>query len=65
MSVPFGAASPPSKSDAVAVWADEHVSEKWGKKAAARVFHICDSGNDIEIEDPFAPGATSACRQAP
>ena len=27
-----------------------------GKKAAARVFHICDAGKDIEIEDPFAPG---------
>jgi len=42
--------------DDIAPWADANLSEKWGKKAAARVFHICDSGKDIEIEDPFAPG---------
>jgi hypothetical protein len=42
--------------DDIAPWVDENLSEKWGKKAAARVFHICDSGKDIEIEDPFAPG---------
>jgi hypothetical protein len=45
--------------DAVASWADDHVSEEWGKKAAARVFHICDSGKDIAIDDPFAPGAAT------
>jgi hypothetical protein len=45
--------------DAVAGWANEHVSEEWGKKAAARVFHICDSGKDIEIDDPFALGAAT------
>jgi uncharacterized protein DUF932 len=44
---------------AVAGWANDHVSEEWGKKAAARVFHICDSGKDIEIDDPFAPGAAT------
>jgi hypothetical protein len=38
---------------------DAHVSEEWGKKAAARVFHICDSGKDIEIDDPFALGAAT------
>ena len=27
-----------------------------GIGAAARVFHICDAGKDIAIEDPFAPG---------
>jgi hypothetical protein len=42
--------------DAVANWANNHVSEEWGKKAAARVFHICDTGRDVEIDDPFAPG---------
>ena len=36
-----------------------HVSEEWGKKAAARVFHICDSGKDIDIDDPFALGAAT------
>ena len=45
--------------DAVAGWANDHVSEEWGKKAAARVFHICNSGKDIEIDDPFAPGAAT------
>ncbi len=34
-------------------WANEKLSEKWGKKAAARVFHIFAAGKDIEIEDPF------------
>jgi hypothetical protein len=43
----------------IAVWADEKLSEKWGKKAAARVYHICDAGKDIEIEDPFASGAVT------
>ena len=45
--------------DAVAGWANDHLSEEWGKKAAARVFHICDSGKDIEIDDPFALGAAT------
>ena len=40
-------------------WANKDVSEKWGKKAACRVFHICCSGQDIEIDDPFAPGEAS------
>jgi Domain of unknown function (DUF932) len=44
---------------AVEAWADDHVSEEWGKKAAARVFHICDSGKDVEFEYPFAPGAAT------
>jgi hypothetical protein len=48
--------------DAVAGWANDHVSEEWGKKAAARVFHICDSGKDIEIDDPFAPGSATEKR---
>jgi hypothetical protein len=43
----------------IATWADEKLSEKWGKKAAARVFHICEAGKDIEIENPFAPGRAS------
>ena len=42
--------------DDVTAWANKDVTEKWGKKAAARVFHICDAGKDIEIQDPFAPG---------
>jgi hypothetical protein len=42
--------------DMIIPWADEKVAEAWGKKAAARVFHICVVGKDIEIADPFAPG---------
>ena len=34
----------------IASWADDKLSEKWGKKAAAHVFHICKSGKDIEFE---------------
>ncbi len=45
--------------DDVATWADDKLSEKWGKKAAARVFHICQIGRDIEFEDPFAPGTAT------
>jgi hypothetical protein len=39
-------------------WADGKVSEEWGKKAAARVYHICLSGRDVEIED-FASGSAT------
>jgi hypothetical protein len=45
--------------DDIAIWADDKVSKEWGKKAAARVFHICNAGKDIEIEDPFAPGTAT------
>jgi hypothetical protein len=45
--------------DDIATWADETVSETWGKKAAARIFHICNVGKDIEIDDPFAPGTAT------
>lgn len=37
-------------------WADTRLAEKWGKKAACRVYHICNSGHDVEIVDPFAKG---------
>ena len=37
-------------------WVDNKLSEEWGKKAAARTFHICNSGKDIKFKDPFAPG---------
>lgn len=37
-------------------WANKHVSAAWGKKAACRVFHICRSGFDVDIVDPFASG---------
>lgn len=37
-------------------WANDDVTKKWGKKAACRVFHICQSGCDADIIDPFAKG---------
>jgi hypothetical protein len=45
--------------DDIAAWADDCVSEEWGQKAAARVFHICDSRRDIEFADPFETGAAT------
>ena len=42
----------------LAPWVDDSVTESWGKKAAARVLHICRTGCDVEIED-FARGAAS------
>lgn len=48
--------------DDVAAWSDEQVSKRWGKKAAARVFHICDSGRDVELAAPFEPGSATEKR---
>lgn len=45
--------------DDIKTWSDKKLSEEWGKKAAARVFHICNSGRDVQI-DAFAPGAATA-----
>ena len=44
--------------DDLAPWVDGSVTELWGKKAAARVFHICWSGHDVKIDD-FVRGAAS------
>jgi hypothetical protein len=43
----------------IATWADNTVTKEWGKKASARVFHICDAGKDIEIDDLFAIGTAT------
>ena len=48
--------------DDIAAWSDGQVSKRWGKKAAARVFHICDSGRDVELADPFEPGLATKKR---
>lgn len=45
----------------IRTWADNEVSARWGKKAAARVFHICNVGQDVEI-DPFARGTATQKR---
>jgi hypothetical protein len=49
----------PVQIDALVAWIDSPLSSAWGKKAACRVFHICNSGFDIELADPFAPGLPS------
>jgi hypothetical protein len=43
----------------IAAWANNKLSGAWGKKAAARVYHICDTGKDIEFGDPFAAGVAT------
>ena len=40
----------------IAVWVNDTLSDCWNTKAAARVFHICAAGQDIELEDPFLSG---------
>jgi hypothetical protein len=38
-------------------WINRDVAETFNKTDACRVFHICTSGNDVEISNPFAPVA--------
>jgi len=40
----------------LATWVDKSVTQAWGKNAACRVFHICSSGYDVELTQPFASG---------
>lgn len=40
-------------------WVDKALTDKWNKKSACRVFHICQTGCDVEITDPFAPGSAT------
>jgi len=42
----------------LAPWVDGPVTNRWGKRAAARVFHICLTGHDVEIDD-FTRGLAS------
>jgi len=42
--------------DVLVPWANKDVSDAWGKKAACRVYHICEGGHDVELEDAFAAG---------
>ena len=44
--------------DDLAPWVDGSVTKLWGKRAAARVFHICCSGHDVKIDD-FVRGRAS------
>lgn len=34
-------------------WVDSELPKKWGKKAATRIFAICQRGYDVELMDPF------------
>lgn len=40
-------------------WVDGTLVKQWGKKAACRTLHICRSGTDVEMLDPFAGGNPS------
>ena len=40
-------------------WIDGSVSDEWGKKAASRIFSICNTGWDSELKNPFQAGAAS------
>ena len=40
-------------------WVNKDVTDKWNKLAACRIFHICDSGYDVEFADPFAQGTAT------
>ncbi len=44
------------KDESLEVWANKVLSDAWNKKAACRVYHICQSGFDVKLADPFAPG---------
>lgn len=46
-------------SEQLTCWVDGPLSGSWGKKAAARVLHICQTGHDAELADPFAKGEAS------
>lgn len=39
--------------DVLRVWTNKILCEHWNKKAACRVYHICTSGFDVDIADPF------------
>lgn len=41
---------------ALKLWVNGALSAAWGKKAAARVHHICETGHDVDFADPFAKG---------
>jgi hypothetical protein len=45
--------------EALEKWANKEVTDTWGKKAACRAYHICLTGHDVEIVDPFAKGEAS------
>lgn len=46
----------PVQPDLLKAWANTILCELWNKKAACRVYHICNSGFDVELTRPFAPG---------
>lgn len=46
----------PVRSDLLKNWVNKILCEHWNKKAACRVYHICTSGFEVELADPFAAG---------
>lgn len=49
----------PITAEAIRPWVDGKLSEAWGKKAASRVFHLCQTGCETEFENPFEKGTAS------
>ena len=39
-------------------WVNTAPAERWGKKAACRVYQVAQTGHDVEFDDPFS----RACR---
>ena len=52
-------ATKPVHLQSITKWVDTKLTKKWGKKAACRALHICKTGHDAILVDPFAPGAAS------
>lgn len=48
--------------NAVAKWVDERVASAWGKKAAARAYHIVQTGHDGAFAEPFERATPSSRR---
>jgi hypothetical protein len=46
-------------------WVDGPLASAWGKKAAARVYHIVTTGNDAEFEYPFERAKPTQRRMTP
>jgi hypothetical protein len=40
-------------------WVDTELPKRWGKKAATRIYAICQKGHDVELLDPFESAAPS------
>jgi hypothetical protein len=46
-------------------WVNTELPKKWGKKAATRIYAICQEGNDVELMDPFQSALPSKKQTKP